>query len=200
MVDKKTTKSAKSAIEREIMEVSLPIDIITKGCEIYSMLDFDGVPRGNNRSKVKCYCLYQAYIELDKQIIPDPCYIGKLLGLSAFDSDLSVSKRPSFKDGYVPKRVIMTPKKILASYLANNISLPESVIEGMIDTFNKVIESKPSLLQEKPKPLVAAYILTYSSYTSLCIDKNDLASVFYLEYPTIRSKIELVKDVIITYL
>jgi hypothetical protein len=186
-------------VENEILKLQFPSDILKKACEIYRMLDIGVVPRDAKRSKIKCYCIFQAYIELDKQIIPDPCYIGKALDLNTFDSNLSITKRPSYKNGHIPKRIKTSPQLILNSYITNNMSLPDDIVFNINDTFGKVLASKPALLQEKPKPLVAAFILSYASYTGLGIDKDDLANVFYLEYNTIRSKLELVKPGVLEF-
>ena len=187
-------------VENEILRLQFSSDILNKACEIYRMLDLDMVPRDPKRTKIKCYCIFQAYIELGKPIVPDPCYIGKVLGLNAFDSNISISKRPAYKNGYIPKRNKTSLQLILNSYLTNNMSLPDDIVFNINDTFAKLLESRPALLQETPKPLVAAFILSYASCAGLGIDKEDLSRVFYLEYNTIRVKLDLIKDTVLEFI
>ena len=192
-----STKTSTKTIERELMNLDFPYDVLTKACELFNMLDLLGVPREPRRSKVKCYCIYQAYIELHKPIIPDPCYIGKILGLSTSESDLAISKRPSYKHGFIPRRMTASPQAILKSYLTNNMTLPDDIVDDMNITFDKILTNKPSLLQDKPKPIVAAFILCYSATIGLSVDKDDLTAAFYLEYPTIRSRVALIEDAVL---
>jgi len=187
-------------VESEILRLQFSPDILTKACDIYRMLDLNMVPRDPKRTRIKCYCVFQAYIELGKPIVPDPCYIGKILGLNASDSNISITKRPGYKNGYIPKRNKTSLQLILNSYLTDNMCLPDDVVFNITDTFNKLLASRPALLQEMPKPLVAAFILSYALATGLGIDKEDLSRVFYLEYNTIRAKLDLVKDSILEHI
>lgn len=184
------------AVEMEIRKLYFPDDVLTKACEIYKMLDIGSVPREPRRSKIKCYCIFQAYNELSKTIIPDPCYVGEKLGLSPFDSNQSISKRPAYKNGYMPKRTTQSPQFMLRTYVTVNMSLPDDMIDNITETFDRVLRGKPTLLLEQPKALVAAYILSYAEFAGLVIDKDDLTTVFYIKYPSIRAKLELFKGAV----
>ena len=191
-----TSEPSSKAIYTEMRRLQFPADVVAKAYEVYTMLDLDTVPRKLKRTKIKCYCLFQAYHELQKPFIPDPCYVGAKLGLSVADSNQSVSKRPSYKDGYVPRRTTQSPQTMLRAYITMNMSLPDDLILNIVETFESVLVAKPALLLEHSKPLVAAYLLAYADCVGIKVDKLDLARVFYINYPSIRQRIGLFKDVL----
>lgn len=189
-----------SAIEQEIHALHFPQDIRTTACEVYNMLDMPTVPRKIKRSKVKCYCVFQAYNELQRPFIPDAGFIGNQLGLDITNSNLSISKRPKYKEGYSPKSVTRTPQFMLRSYIQEYMPLPEDLMEDMLGTFNNVLSSTPRLLLEQAKPLVAAYIMAYTELNGMSANMTDLASVLFIRESSIRSLLETLRSCVMEHI
>lgn len=182
-----------SPIEQEIQSLQFPQDVKNMACEVHNMLDLPTVPRKAKRARVKCYCIYQAYNELGKQFIPDPGFIGQQLGLDITDSNRSISKRPKYKQGRIPKPVMRTPQTILKSYIQEYIHLPNDLTDDILSTFDRVIASKPDLLLAKPKPLVAAYIMVHTEFSGINANMADLASALFISVASIHNLLDTLR-------
>lgn len=189
-----------SAIELEITKLPFPPEVKAKACEVYRMIDLKAVPRDVNRSRVKCYCVFQAYNELEYVFVPDPGHIGKELGLALADSNLAIRKRPRFRAGFVPKSVTRTPQSMLQSYLDNHMKLPEDISGDMVSTFNRVLTSNTRLLLERPKPLIAAYITAYAANSGLSVDMNHLTSLLYIRTESVRPIRDMLQECVMAYM
>lgn len=180
----KDTAKLPGSVSKFISQLEFPPNIQLKAKEIYTWLDLANTPRQSHRSKCICYCINQAYVELD-MIGPDPCAVGLKLGLSAQQSNCCVNTPPKFKKGIVSKPPIIDPVEFMCSYVTNYLFLPEDVVDTMKLVFTKVLNNHPILLQEQLKPLVAVYVLCYGESNGMSINKAYIASHFYLKLATV---------------
>jgi len=182
------------SIVRCIDDLELPDDVKAKTKEVYTWLDIGSTPRQNNRSKYICFCIHQAYVELDAMIVPHPCEIGKKVGLSHQQSKSSIQSRPPIKEGIKLKSSLKRPIDLMKKYALLRLHIKESTVDVMELVFNKIIKIDSSLLQEEKEPLVAAFIIAYCEANSIAIDKSFIAKEFYLEYNTIKTRQKRVEN------
>jgi hypothetical protein len=171
-------------ISSEIRKYDFSDDIQFKAKEIYSWLDLDCVPRQSKRSKIICFCIRQAYVEL-YGISPNPCSIAEKIKLDLKYVDSAVSNPPNLKKGFKLRSPTNDPVEYMINYSRSSLHLPEQVLKVMEITFTRVLHKNPQLYQEQLNPLVSAFILFYSEENGISINKNKIAKDFYLNLNTI---------------
>lgn len=189
-----------SAIEKELLDLPFPHPVKTKACEVLEMLDVKAVPRDKNRSKIKCYCLFQAYNELEYLSVPDPTYIGEKLGLTSVESSSAINTRPKYKIGLTPKSVTRTPQAVLRSFLDDRMPVPGDIKNRMMNVFTSILEANPNLLAERTKPLVAGYIVAYADMASLCVPICDIETAMCVRASEIRRITKLLQEHMAKYM
>ncbi len=184
--------TAPKSIIKAISKLPFPHSIQNRACIIYSRLNIVAIPRKENRDKILCYCIHQAYIEGDMGII-DPCLIGGKFGMTTTKSNSAINNRPKYKDGYKPVSPTATPIKMMIGYAREALYLPAEIVSGMITVFEAAISTNKDLLSQQIKPLIAAFIMCYLENNGLVVNKDELSELFFLKYSTIRPKFNKVQ-------
>jgi len=154
--------SVPESIIISISTLPLPKCIQMTACLIYSQLYLPKIPRKGNRSKILCYCIYQAYIECDMGIV-DACSIGIKLGMTSNKSLSAINNRPKYKEGFKPLSPTVTPVKMLLAYIKGILDLPEEITKSMVIIFEDAIITNKHIMKQQIKPLIAAFIMCYMS-------------------------------------
>jgi hypothetical protein len=186
------------SVRQAIEQLAIPVSVQNKSLEIYSMLkDEDDDRRQTGRLKILCYCVNQAYVELELSE-PSLARLALLLGINKAQAAAAIKTRPAFVDGFRPKTATRDPVKLVASHAKETLHLSDYYITDMTRTIEQLIELRPSLLMEHANPLVAAFFICYAENNAMELDLNYLTESFGLELSTIRSRCTKIRSAYIS--
>lgn len=173
--------------KRTIAHLSIPESVKDKTLEIYTYLKSGADCRQNNRLKLLCYCIHQAYVELD-EYPPSPARLAEILGVETSLAVAALKNRPHFVEAFQPKSVTVNLPKMLERHIVKVMHLKPIYVEDMVATFEVMLEQNQNLLLDQADPLIAAFIYCYAENNAMTIDETNLAESFHLEPSTIRSR------------
>lgn len=171
-------------IALDLAKYDFPDGVKNKACEIFFRLDV-GNPRNKQRTKMICYCVHQAMIEL-KLCNIDPKNLGTKFGLSKQETNSAIASNPCYKAGFTHNNSTTNPSDILRMYASQSFMFEDQIVEDMVQSFDQLIIKSESLLTKQARTLIAAFMWHYMSCNGYMIDQNDFAEVFGLQFTTIR--------------
>ena len=151
------------------------------------MLDRDAPPRSDNKKRIVCYCIYQAYLRVHPKNTPDPHIIVRMLGLEPAVGLSAISTKMKYRNGCCAASSTVEPIEIMRNYVSNILCLEDSVIRAMAFVFSRVLEDNKALLAEQARVVVGAFILCYLDKNGFEIDRNALLDAVYLKSSSVSS-------------
>jgi len=140
---------------KELETLPIPVNIKNEAFNVYKQMNV-AIKRKNNRNGLKFFCIYNAYLNLEK--IKDPKHLANMCGV-AYNELNKVFKMFSYNNtGYSSKNVEITPLHYIEDYYQAT-ELRTDEIEGLLE-FSRDILSKDDFTDQFPQ-IVAASIIVY---------------------------------------
>lgn len=174
-------RAVPSSVSRLIDSLDIPLPVKIESKSVYLRLDRDAPPRSDNKKRIVCYCVHQAYIELDPRNLPNPYMIVKMLGLEPSVGLAAISTKMKYRDGCCAASPTVEPVDIMRGYASNILCLEESVVCSMAYVFAKVLESNKALLAEQARVVVGAFILCYLDKNGFEINRAAMLDAVFLK-------------------
>jgi len=174
-------RAVPSSVSKLIDSLDVPPPVKTEAKSVYLRLDRNAPPRSDNKKKIVCYCVYQAYVELNPHNLPDPHTVVKMLGLEPAVGLSAISTKMKYRDGCCAASPTVDPVEIMRGYANNILCLEESVVCSMAYVFAKVLESNKTLLAEQARVVVGAFILCYLDKNGFEINRAAMLDAVFLK-------------------
>ena len=160
--------------------LDLPDAIKAAAKEVYSDLKIDIVPRGDNRKKIVCYCVHQAYLELgvkplEGAKIAEKVSIDKNAGIAA------IGCKMEYREGRRPASATQDPIRLMRAYSTDLLYLESKVVDDMESMFRYIMAIDKHLLLERARVLVVAFILCYLDKNGYGVDRKRFLADVSLE-------------------
>ncbi|MEM2987184.1 MAG: hypothetical protein QXV60_03700, partial [Nitrososphaerota archaeon] len=136
-------------------------DIKNQADVIYNKMKYQ-VRRGKIRHQMLFFCVYCAYLELNRNV--NPIELGEIFGLSQGEVQRCNSLFSPLQTGYKPPSRNISPISYLPDF-CKNIGLSQDALESIINMAVIILNKDPSLYQENPQT-VAAGLLRYYIITN----------------------------------
>ena len=138
-----------------------PSDIKNQADVIYNKMRYQ-VRRGKIRNQMLFFCVYNAHIELGRDV--NPIQLGAQFGLSQGEVQRCDSLFSPLQTGYRPPSKNTSPLGYLPDY-CQNMDLSQEAIDEIINMSANILRKDPTLYQENPQT-VAAGLLRYFTVTN----------------------------------
>ncbi len=149
-------KHTERSIITDLLPYPFPNDIKNQADVIYNKMYFQ-VRRGKVRDQMLFYCVYNAHLELGRDV--NHQHLGKQFNLTPGEIQRCYSIFSFLQTGYRPPFVRASPLSYLPDY-CKDIGLSQDVINDIKVVGNAIMNKDKSLEQENPQT-VAAGILRY---------------------------------------
>lgn len=193
---KPPTKSFITSIAEDIKDMDVTDTIRSKILHIYSELDITS-KRKLNRRKVICFCMYQAYLDIDD---PQdmPLLVKKVGGLTCADADSSVGEYScKLRHPHEHNCGFFPIESLIECYCRSNyINLREECITEIKEMWRKLKESDNKVTLRPPRYIVAGLIWIYirDNHADAVLDTN-YSSIFCFEVRTVVSSCKYLQDI-----
>lgn len=147
------------SILSDLEQYPLTDDIKNKADVIYNKM-IPRLHRSKIRNQMLFFCVYNAHIELDRDV--NPVQLGKMFGLTAGDVQRCDSIFSPLQTGYEPPSKITTPTEYLPGF-CEKMGISSEATNNIIKLANNILNKDPDLREQHPQT-VAAGILKYYTY------------------------------------
>jgi hypothetical protein len=145
----------------DLKSYMFPDDIKNQADTIYNKMRYQ-VRRGKIRNQMLFFCVYNAHIELGRDV--NPIQLGAQFGLNQGEVQRCDSLFSPLQTGYRPPSKNTSPLGYLPDY-CQNMDLSQEAIDEMMKMSVNILHKEPALYQENPQT-VAAGLLRYFTVTN----------------------------------
>lgn len=149
------------SILQDLKSYPFPDDIKNQADVIYNKMRYQ-VRRGKIRFQMLFFCVYNAHIELGRDI--NPIQLGAQFGLTQGEVQRCDSLFSPLQTGYRPRPINTSPLGYLPDY-CQNMDLSQEAIDEIMKMSVMILKKDPTLYQESPQT-VAAGLLRYYTITN----------------------------------
>lgn len=145
----------------DLKQYSFTDDIKNQADVIYNKMRYQ-VRRGKIRFQMLFFCVYCAYLELNRDV--DPIQLGAQFGLNQGEVQRCDSLFSPLQTGYKPPSTNISPLGYLPNY-CTAMNLSQEAIDEIMKMAANILKKDPRLYQENPQT-VAAGLLRYYTVTN----------------------------------
>ncbi len=168
-------------------------DVLLEACRINkSMIKY--VNRGSNRDLKVLFCIYNAYLNLDR--VADIYILGNLMGIDRKKIKKAFTVCSPFVTGYKYKKIRFSVFNYLYLYMNHIKSLNKEHKEQIHHLCHILSSASKTLNRHQSQKLAASFIIYYSRINGLLDVGNQMKALFYRPTTTLESIIKSIGDLV----
>lgn len=162
------TSKVTRSIADDLKPYAFPDDIKAQADAIYNKMIYR-VRRGKIRIQMLYFCVYNAHIELGRDV--NTSQLGAIFGLTPGEVQKTDSLFSELQTGYKAPSSNISPLKYLPDY-CREMQMSEDVIPDVLEACKSILEKDKSLKQENPQTVAAGFLRYYTMTRGIVSDDN----------------------------